>query len=199
MLKRISVIAITTLILFGCSYDIAHANEAPVNFGGLYAGADLNALSFENVSNGGTQTKLFTSDFGYSGHLGYGVQDETGFYYGLEGSDGTRNGVQRSNGVKDKFSNEAAVSLRVGQVIHDNLVYGKVGFANADVTEYAVDHGTGNFSGAAFGGGVERHVAENITARAEVVYTDYQVETINGNAVDPSNVVAKVGFSYLFH
>lgn len=195
MFKRIVALALATSLISGVAYAQA---VAPKDFGGLYAGVDLNALSFENTANGGTQTKLFTNDFGYSGHVGYGVQDATGFYYGAEVSDGTREGVNRSNGVKDKFGNEFAVDVRAGQVVHDNLVYGKIGFANASVTEYAPNSGTGNFDGLRLGGGVERHVAENITARAEVIYTDYQVESINGNTVDPSDVVAKVGLSYQF-
>lgn len=196
MLKRIIPLALALTLISGAVYA---QGEVPKDFGGFYAGGDLNALSFENVSNGGTQTKLFTSDFGYSGHAGYGVQNATGLYYGTELSDGTREGVSRSNGVKDKFNNEFALDARIGQVVQDNLFYAKLGYANADVTEQGASSGSANYAGARLGAGVEHFVTNDITARAEVVYTDYQVRSINGNAVDPSNVVAKVGFSYLFH
>lgn len=168
------------------------------NFSGASVGVDVTALSLENTATS-TDTKYFGDDLAGYGRIGYGYQNTQGWFLGGELSDGTRTGVTRNIGAKDSTGNEFAADVRAGKVISNNLLYGKVGYALTDVTEENSVDGAKNsatFNGLRLGGGVERFLSDKVTGRVEVIYTDYSARTLDNNQVDPSNVAAKVGFSY---
>jgi hypothetical protein len=198
--KLITVVVVVLAVFLGyMKYSHAQtpaaATTSSVNFTGVDFGADLDALHADNTSVS-TKTKF---DFGYAGRVGYGQQLANGYFLGVEGSEGTNEGVTRNPGVKDTTGDVLTVDGRAGKVLGETLVYGKVGYSLANVSEknmYDNAKNSYNFSGYRVGGGIEHYLAKNITGRVDVVYTGYGAQTLDGNSVDPSNLKSTVGVSY---
>lgn len=154
---------------------VAYEQPAPVaNWSGAYLGGTVN-YDWGRFSGGDRDADGFGGGLygGYnwqSGQIVYGAEADVS--YGDEkGSAGNFNG----DSLTGEQGVNGSIRGRVGYDLNPFLVYGTAGVA---ATDTKVSNGSSDDDATAFGytvgGGVEALVTDNITARLEYRYSDYQ-------------------------
>lgn len=115
------------------------------------------------------------SSFSYGGQLGYDFKVSPSFVLGAEvQATGDTNKIRTGNVTADTgrtFNMTARAGFLAGE---RTLVYGKGGWTNTRVSwADGIDSVTSNRDGWLIGGGVEHMLTENLSARAEYRYSDY--------------------------
>ena len=151
---------------------------APVgNWSGFYLGG-YGAYDWGKFKGGSSHTNADGAGGGVyggynwqSGQIVYGAEADLG-YNGQKGAAG--------NGTVGKEKLNGSVRARVGYDLNPFMIYGTAGLAAAD---HEVSSARGSDSNTALGytvgAGVETMVTNNITARVEYRYTDYQDKDYN--------------------
>lgn len=151
---------------------------APVsNWSGIYLGG-YGAYDWGKFKGGDAHTSadgwgggVFGGYNWQSGNIVYGAEADLG-YNGQEGYAG--------NGTTGKEKLNGSIRGRVGYDLNPFLIYGTAGLAAAD---HELSNANGSDSktalGYTVGAGVEAMVTNNITARIEYRYTDYQDKDYN--------------------
>jgi outer membrane immunogenic protein len=148
------------------------AQEAPAAPAGNWQCFYLGGAGTYNMGNfgGNRDAKAFGGQLysGYNwqnGQIVYGVEGDIGY----SGNDNTSAGITSKNRVN------GSVRGRIGYDLNPFLLYGTAGVA---ATDNKVSGPTGSDTNTAFGytvgAGAEAFVTNNITARIEYRYTDYQ-------------------------
>lgn len=158
---------------------VAMDQPAPVaNWSGYYLGATGN-YDFAGKPRGGNGHSD-ADGFGGSAYTGYNWQSGQ-IVYGVEADVGL--GDQKGyagNGVDMKEGWNGSVRGRVGYDLSPVMIYGTAGVAAAN---NKVSNSSGSDDktsvGYTVGAGVETMVTDNITARVEYRYTDYQKKDFN--------------------
>ena len=108
------------------------------------------------------------------GYVGYNYQFDQNWVAGIEGMGGVSGAENSFGGVNVEQNWEASLRGRMGYAFENSMVYGLAGLAG---TKASVSTPTGSDSrvnlGWTIGAGIETHLTENITARAEYDYSDY--------------------------
>ncbi len=166
--------------------DIINPEPAPVapvyqtpekNWSGIYLGVLLGYNLGESDISGGPSVDVDGIDGGV--YAGYNYQFDN-WVVGVEG-DAVYSGAEGSSGgVKVEQNWAGSVRARAGYSLESFLLYGTGGLALAEV-----EASSGGFSdsnthlGWTLGAGVESMITDNITARIEYRYTDYEDKTFN--------------------
>jgi len=158
---------------------VAMEQPAPVaNWSGYYLGATGN-YDFAGKPDGGDASSK-SDGFGGSLYTGYNWQSGQ-VVYGVEADVGFAD--QKSyagNGVDMKEGWNGSVRGRVGYDLSPVLVYGTAGVAAANNKVSNINGSDDKTAvGYTVGAGVETMVTDNITARVEYRYTDYQKKDFN--------------------
>ena len=226
MYKILNSTAIACAILLGSSGvtfsadDDLSASSNVSSWGGKYIGLSLGygdgdfgwdfVSQVGGASDRGTLGQNIDGDFDgiiASAHLGYNWQSGR-FLVGIEGSFSATNiessGVNSTFGVMDDvyftdIDNIASITGRLGFLATDNvLIYGKGGYAGANITTRIVDTFPGDqigfpdsewHNGYQYGAGVEIRASENITWGIEYNRYDFNEEnhTVNFSLNNPAN------------
>ncbi|WP_029012376.1 outer membrane protein [Niveispirillum irakense] len=171
---------------------------------GLYTGYNFSDAETKTT---GLSQDLNQDGWSYGGYLGYG-QTFDRIYVGAEGEIGgndLKGSKTLAGRVTSLDANETyGLSVRAGYLVTDNaLVYGRVGWQR---TNYEINSGSlsrhTDLDGVRFGGGVEVAMTENVVARLEYNYTDYDKLNYNvGTAnysVQPDGGQLRLGVGYRF-
>jgi outer membrane immunogenic protein len=154
---------------------------APVNnWAGFYLGGagDYNIGRF---THGGGNSY----DWGGQIYTGYNWQSGN-IVYGIEGDVGYSGADSHENGVTTKFDTNGSVRGRLGYDLNPFLLYGTAGIAAGRLkAEDATSSDSSTAVGFTVGAGAEMFVTNNITARLEYRFTDYDKKTFN---LDSGNV-----------
>jgi outer membrane immunogenic protein len=147
-----------------------YTEPAVKNWSGAYVGGTADWAHGKFDRNGGKTAAGFGGGLygGYnmqSGQMVYGAEADVN-YRGNDASSGDRSFKQGVNG---------SLRARVGVDVNPVLVYGTAGVAAADL-EGSETGGSDNKTafGWTAGAGAEAFVTDNVTARVEYRYTDYQ-------------------------
>ena len=182
------------------------------NWTGFYAGV-----------NGGVDFASFGKGRGFfgkstggliGGTAGYNYQVNQ-FVAGVEGDWDYSSASKRRTplpGVTTtaKISSIATARVRLGYAADRALVYVTGGYAGAQIKNSIADPARGIFAsqgnfrnGYALGGGIEYAFTNNISAKAEYIYTAFQKKTVAPGTVDvasssPSASIIRAGLNYKF-
>lgn len=144
-------------------------DEAPTFTGGYISGVvgydivDFNSGAIDNPDG-----VLYGVNLGYDLQRGSTV-------FGIEGEVAESSAeIKVGNVVAASAGRDLYVGGRIGFVTGQTLVYGKVGYTNARVETVA---GNGNFDGIRVGGGAEFKFSQNLFAKAEYRYSNYEADT----------------------
>lgn len=144
------------------------------------------AATWEGFYLGGAATYNIGGDQKYNAH-GFGGQIYSGYnwqqgqiVYGLEGDLGYSGADGAANGGTIKNGWNGSVRGRVGYDMNPFLLYGTAGLAAAN-NKFSNGNGSDDKTaiGYTVGAGAEAFVTNNITARVEYRYTDYQSRDFN--------------------
>ncbi|PWE58324.1 hypothetical protein DEM27_03945 [Metarhizobium album] len=132
---------------------------------GRFASGDRNAHALGGAVYGGYNMQ--------NGQIVYGVEGDVGY----SGNDAVRKGIESRQGVNGSLRG------RVGYDMNPFLVYGTAGVAaqNSKASD-ATSSDSRTAVGYTVGGGVEAFVTNNITARAEYRYSDFQNKDFDLNS-----------------
>lgn len=180
------------------------ANDAPMavnNWSGYYLGATGN-YDFAGKARGGNGSSD-ADGFGGSLYTGYNWQSGQ-VVYGVEADVGMSDQKgYAGNGVNMKEGWNGSVRGRVGYDISPVLVYGTAGVAAANnKVSNAAGSDDKTAVGYTVGAGVETMVTNNITARVEYRYTDYQKKDFNvggttySRGFDDNSVKVGIGMKF---
>jgi outer membrane immunogenic protein len=183
--------------------------EAPFTWSGLYVGAHL-GYGWSNVD--WQEVPAFNGNHDGSGGLagaqiGYNWQAGR-FVYGIE-ADITNSWVEGSKAGCCDHSIDWMYSVRgrLGLTSYDNrtLFYVTGGGAWADFDYASIGGHSASQFGWVIGGGIERALTQNMTARVEYLYYNFDTEStagplVPGSAVnlDPSMHTVRFGLNYKF-
>ncbi len=189
--------------------DIVNPQPAPVpeagfasperNWSGIYLGVLLGYSFGDADIAGGGSVDVDGIDGGL--YAGYNYQIDN-WVAGVE-ADGVLSGVEGSSGgVNVEQTWSGSLRLRAGYSLQSFLLYGTGGVA---LTE--VEASSGGFSdsnthlGWTIGAGVEGMITDNVTARVEYRYTDYEDKTFNlgaptGADLNTNTIRAGVGVKF---
>jgi outer membrane immunogenic protein len=181
----------------------AAAAPAPVykafNWTGAYAGVNA-GYDFGKMTKSDSAVGNIDG-YSFGGTVGYNQQIDQ-FVVGVEGDLATAN-VKGSTGANSaKISSLGTVRARAGVAVDRALVYGTAGYAggNTKVTTAAGSASKWE-NGYAFGAGLEYAFTNNISAKAEYLYTHLNDKNYNLTAVTNagSNTNAiRTGVNYKF-
>jgi outer membrane immunogenic protein len=180
-------------------------------FNGPYVGAEFGYQQDKlrsSVTNGAgvvlEDANKNGSSFSYGGQIGYDFKVSPSFVLGAEvQATGDTNKVRTGNVTADAgrtFNMTARAGFLAGE---RTLVYGKGGWTNTRVTwADGIDSVTSNRDGWLVGAGVEHMITDNISARAEYRYSEYNRLRTDVSGDDLSakfrrNAVA-IGVNYRF-
>jgi len=157
---------------------VAYEQPAPIsNWSGAYLGATANYDWGRFTGNGGDSDAdgfgggLYGGYNWQSGQLVYGAEADVNLGDN-KGSAGTGNSGESLEG---KQGVNGSIRARVGYDMNPFLIYGTGGLAIADQkVSNAVSSDSATALGYTVGAGVEAMVTNNITARVEYRYSDYQ-------------------------
>ncbi|MFC7334904.1 outer membrane protein [Rhodocista pekingensis] len=215
-----------TAALFGATALVALSSApalAQSPFDGGYVGA---ALGYAWMKPNGTTTfsnattqKVDRTNDGVTGavFLGYGKTIDT-LYLGIEGEIGISDQEKTSTLAGNSYNFDAGTSLgialRAGLLATpDTLVYGRIGWQRTDldvsgrlgsVAGTPTMDENEHLNGWRIGGGVEHALTENVLARLEYNYTDYESYKVSygqGGArtnAEPHESAVRVGVAYRF-
>ena len=193
---------------FASAADIINPEPAPapVAFGtpertwsGIYLGVLLGYTIGESDVSGGGSVDVDGIDGGV--YAGYNYQTDN-WVAGVE-ADALLSGVEGSSGgVNVEQTWSGSLRVRAGYSLQSFLLYGTGGLA---LTEVEASSGGASDSnthlGWTLGAGIEGMITDNVTARVEYRYTDYEDKTFNlgaptGADLNTSTVRAGVGVKF---
>jgi outer membrane immunogenic protein len=188
MFKSIFAGALATLVAgAACAADLPRRSMSPApyfaaksfSWTGVYAG--LNAgYDFGNTSNSARGVIGSVRGGSLGGTIGYNQQIQN-FVIGAEGDLAAAN-VQGSTGSNSaKVNSIGTLRARAGFAADRALVYATGGYAGGQ-TKVTTGAASGSkwLNGYAIGGGLEYAFTDNISAKAEYLYTDLQPKNYGG-------------------
>ncbi len=188
MFKSIFAGALATLVAgAACAADLPRRTMSPApyfaaksfSWTGVYAG--LNAgYDFGNTSNSAKGVIGSVRGGSLGGTVGYNQQIQN-FVIGAEGDLAAAN-VQGSTGSNSaKVNSIGTLRARAGFAADRALVYATGGYAGGQTkVTTGADSGSKWLNGYAIGGGLEYAFTNNISAKAEYLYTDLQPKNYGG-------------------
>jgi outer membrane immunogenic protein len=153
------------------SVEVAPAN----NWEGAYVGGKLTHQWGKTKMNKDYDAK----GFGGGLYTGYNKQDGQ-IVYGVE-ADANYSGIEKSyKGIEADQGLNGSLRARVGYDLNPAMVYATGGLAatNMEVTDKTSDSNK-TLLGVTLGAGVETKITDQITARTEYRFTNYQTQTFN--------------------
>ena len=146
--------------------------EAPTGWDGAYVGGKL-TQQWGKVREGGGYN---TNGLGAGLYGGYNLQNDK-IVYGAE-TDLNYSGIDsEANGVTVKQRLNASVRGRIGYDLDPVLVYGTAGIAATDLkASDRTSSDKNTLIGLALGAGVETKITDQITARTEYRFNNYQTQ-----------------------
>ena len=166
------------------------------NWSGIYLGVLLGYTFGDADAAGGPSVDIDGMDGGV--YAGYNYQ----FVLGVEG-DALISGVEGSNGGVNVDQNwSGSLRARAGYSLESFLLYGTGGLALAGFEASSAGNNDSNTHlGWTLGAGVEGMITDNVTARVEYRYTDYEDKNYSLGAptnIDPvtNSVRAGVGVKF---
>lgn len=185
--------------------DGPYIAQTPFSWSGFYLGTHV-GYGWSTVDWQGLSDNLEGSGWLAGGQVGYNWQ-RGALVFGLE-ADASYNWVDGSlGGDAHSIDWQASIRARLGLAVNNSrtLLYTTGGVAWADVN-YA---SAGNFSethfGWVYGGGIEHMLSQNLSARVEYLYYDFNDATAPGGvlgagptSVDPSMHVVRFGLNLKF-
>ena len=209
MFKSIFAGALATLVAgAACAADLPRRTMSPApyfaaksfSWTGVYAG--LNAgYDFGNTSNSAKGVIGSVRGGSLGGTVGYNQQIQN-FVIGAEGDLAAAN-VQGSTGSNSaKVNSIGTLRARAGFAADRALVYATGGYAGGQ-TKVTTGAASGSkwLNGYAIGGGLEYAFTDNISAKAEYLYTDLQPKNYGLTAVNSAGVKVnqvRTGVNYKF-
>ena len=187
MFKSIFAGALATLVAgAACAADLPRRSMSPApyfaaksfSWTGVYAG--LNAgYDFGNTSNSAKGVIGSVRGGSLGGTVGYNQQIQN-FVIGAEGDLAAAN-VQGSTGSNSaKVNSIGTLRARAGFAADRALVYATGGYAGGQTKVTNGTAGSKWLNGYAIGGGLEYAFTDNISAKAEYLYTDLQPKNYGG-------------------
>jgi outer membrane immunogenic protein len=178
--------------------EIAYETPAQ-DWSGIYLGVLL-GYSFGEADVGGLPSPDIDG-FDGGAYAGYNYQVDN-FVFGVEG-DALLSGVDGSTGGVNVEQNwSGSLRARAGYSLESFLLYGTGGLALAGFEASSGGNSDSDTHlGWTIGAGVEGMITENVTARVEYRYTDYEDKTYNLGAptsVDPSTNSVRAGVGVKF-
>jgi outer membrane immunogenic protein len=145
------------------------------NWEGAYIGGKLTHQWGKTKSPGDYNA----TGFGGGVYTGYNKQDGN-IVYGVE-ADANYSGIDRtSGGVKADQGLNGSLRARVGYDLNPAMVYATGGIAATNLeAKDATSDSNKTLLGVTVGAGVETKITEQITARTEYRFTNYQTQTFN--------------------
>ena len=209
MFKSIFAGALATLVAgAACAADLPRRSMSPApyfaaksfSWTGVYAG--LNAgYDFGNTSNSAKGVIGSVRGGSLGGTVGYNQQIQN-FVIGAEGDLAAAN-VQGSTGSNSaKVNSIGTLRARAGFAADRALVYATGGYAGGQTKVTNGTAGSKWLNGYAIGGGLEYAFTDNISAKAEYLYTDLQPKNygltsgVNSAGVKVNQV--RTGVNYKF-
>lgn len=182
----------------------------PFTWTGFYVGVQAGyAFGSNDLTAPGFPADLDPDGFVGGAHAGYNYQwnwlvlglEGDIEYSGIEGED-TLPGVN----FKSEGNWQGSIRARLGYAVDRLLIYGTGGWAFADFDYRAagglVARDSATHNGWTLGAGAEYAITDNVTARVEYRYTDFNDKTINLGGVpfssDPDFHTVRLGVSYKF-
>jgi outer membrane immunogenic protein len=182
---------------------------------GVHAGYGWDETGLDEAPAGWT-TEISDGD-GILGGAQAGFNFQTGsFVFGVEG-DVSGADISRTYSFDDGGGNDfdlessldwlVTIRGRLGFAFDNFLIYGTGGYARAGSETTLVGTVGGaavsqtsddDFDGWAAGGGIEYGFSENLSARAEYLYVELDVDDANGISFDPEAHAARFGLNYRF-
>jgi outer membrane immunogenic protein len=231
MKRLIHALALSVVLVGSASAaDLGHRAPAPVlnaaaspvyNWTGLYLGAnvgyswndaDVSDVTVNGAAYAYTGSKLNTDGFSVGGQIGYNYQLLNNIVLGIEADlQWADQSDTNSLGDTAKVDYFGTVRGRVGYAVDRFLPYvtGGLAYAHGKVS-LAYPEGTYKddkvLLGWTIGGGVEYAITNNLSAKAEYLYTDFSGETYNwtrgANAISAENSLSgstvRLGLNYKF-
>jgi len=208
MFKSIFAGALATLVAgAACAADLPRRTMSPApyfaaksfSWTGVYAG--LNAgYDFGNTSNSARGVIGSVRGGSLGGTVGYNQQIQN-FVIGAEGDLAAAN-VQGSTGSNSaKVNSIGTLRARAGFAADRALVYATGGYAGGQTKVTNGTDGSKWLNGYAIGGGLEYAFTNNISAKAEYLYTDLQPKNYGLTAVNSAGVKVnqvRTGVNYKF-
>ncbi len=158
---------------------------------GDFSGAKGTAIAgYDNTDFGlaGAGNDDNLDGFLFGAALGYDLQSSN-IVYGVEAEITGSTGEISGGGLSVDASRDLYAGARLGFVVGDSaLIYTKAGYSNARFTATGV--GGGNLDGIRVGAGVEFKLSDNLFARGEYRYSDYEA------GVSRNQVVGGLGFRF---
>lgn len=208
MFKSIFAGALATLVAgAACAADLPRRSMSPApyfaaksfSWTGVYAG--LNAgYDFGTTSNSAKGVIGSVRGGSLGGTVGYNQQIQN-FVIGAEGDLAAAN-VQGSTGSNSaKVNSIGTLRARAGFAADRALVYATGGYAGGQTKVTNGTAGSKWLNGYAIGGGLEYAFTNNISAKAEYLYTDLQPKNYGLTAVNSAGVKVnqvRTGVNYKF-
>ena len=208
MFKSIFAGALATLVAgAACAADLPRRSMSPApyfaaksfSWTGVYAG--LNAgYDFGTTSNSAKGVIGSVRGGSLGGTVGYNQQIQN-FVIGAEGDLAAAN-VQGSTGSNSaKVNSIGTLRARAGFAADRALVYATGGYAGGQTKVTNGTDGSKWLNGYAIGGGLEYAFTNNISAKAEYLYTDLQPKNYGLTAVNSAGVKVnqvRTGVNYKF-
>ena len=175
------------------------------NWDGAYIGANL-GYAWGNSDHTTTTTGDFTMSGGFvGGQIGYNFHVSDAIVLGVQGDVEWANisGSQTSPSISDSINWTGAVTARLGYDVDGFLPYvlGGVAFANSARTGVNSVVNSQVHTGYTVGVGVETMLADNLSAFAEVRYSDYGQKTYtlpSTPIVGLTDTSVRIGLNYHF-
>jgi outer membrane immunogenic protein len=196
-------------LLAGAALFGATQAMAAEPFNGPYIGAELGWQQDKlrsTLTTGGTtfEANDKVDSFAYGAQLGYDFKVSPNFVIGAEANLTGDSGKIRVDGSTADAGRTFGLTARAGVLATpETLIYAKGGWVNG---RFSFDDGTDSASqnrdGWTLGGGVERMLTQNISARVEYRYSDFASfrETLGSDSVsagfDRHQVMAGVNFRF---
>lgn len=175
MFKATMVVALMSSIIGFSSSGFSDQASASKPFTGFITGANIGISHMEVNTHQGS---VSDTDMNYEVLLGYRVQTDNQWVWGIEGALGdSRVNIDTANSQLD-FDYAWHWTLTLGKVIGDNseqLIYLKagVGGIQVDPVVHGVAQAVDNYQGGYFGLGYERAVSESFSLRVQATYIEY--------------------------
>jgi outer membrane immunogenic protein len=200
---------LTRVLLAGAALFGATQAMAAEPFNGPYIGAEAGWQQDKlrsTLTTGGTtfEANDKVSSFAYGAQLGYDFKVSPSFVIGAEAMVGGDSGKIRVDGSTADAGRTFGLTARAGVLATpETLVYAKGGWVNGRFSfDDGTDRASQNRDGWTLGGGVERMLTQNISARVEYRYSDFKSfrENLGADSVsagfDRHQVMAGVNFRF---
>lgn len=201
--------ALPLILVAGAALVGATQAMAAEPFNGPYIGAEAgwqqDKLRSSLTTGGSTFSATDKVDsFAYGAQLGYDFKVSPSFVIGAEAMVGGDSGKIRVDGTTADAGRTLGLSARAGFLATpETLVYAKGGWVNGRFTfDDGVNSASQNRDGWTLGGGVERMLTQNVSARVEYRYSDFKSfqENLGADSLsagfDRHQVMAGVNFRF---